>query len=180
MAKVMSVPIDIAALLLVAFIAGCGGSDSNGSGETAITTTATSARLTAAQWEEYQASRAALTKANAAATKKLDACSAASGFQDSAQLQTCVGDTFSKLAASAGAMRTTLESFSGTVSSPCAGALDGLLNYAGTFQASAAAMQSVIDSASLSGYTSASQNLELALSAGKDAAQTFDQDCAPA
>jgi hypothetical protein len=180
MARVMGVPAGIAALLLAAFMSGCGGSDSNGSGETATTTTVANDRLTTAQWEEYQASRAALTKANAAATRKLGACSAAAGFQDSAQLQTCVGDTFSKLAALAGDMRSTLESFAGTVSNPCAKALDGLINFAGTFQASAAAMQSVIDSANLSGYASASQNLELALNAGKDEAKTFDQDCAPA
>jgi len=178
-AKVMSAPIGIVALLLAAFAAGCGGSDSNGSTETVTATTGASERLTAAQWEEYQTSRAALRKANAAATTKLDACAKFAGFQDSAQLQACVGDVFSELAVTAGDARSTLTSFDGTVSGPCAEALDGLLNYVGTFQASAHQMQVAVESETLAGYPAASDSLSLAESGGKEEAKTFEQECAP-
>jgi hypothetical protein len=41
-------------------------------------------------------------------------------------------------------------------------------------------MQVTIDSPTLAGYPSASQNLALALSSGKSEAATFEKDCAPA
>ena len=179
MSRITRVPFVIALLFLAAFAAGCGGSDSAGSGETTTATTEGAERLTTAQWDEYQASSAALTKATASATKKLDACSDIAGFQDTSQLQACVGDTFSVLSTAAGGMTSTLKSFDGTVSGPCAQALVDLLNYAGTYQASAEGMERTIESETLAGYPAASQNLKLAASAGKDQATTFEKDCAP-
>ena len=41
-------------------------------------------------------------------------------------------------------------------------------------------MQAVVDSASLSAYPAASQDLATAFTAGKNEAKAFDQDCAPA
>jgi hypothetical protein len=41
-------------------------------------------------------------------------------------------------------------------------------------------MQAAIDSPTLAGYPSASQNLEIALTSGKNEAATFEKECAPA
>ena len=180
MSRIVRVPTAVAVLLLASFVAGCGGSGSGSPGETTTATTEGNARLTTAQWDEYQTSRAALRKANAAATATLSRCSANAAAQNTAKTQACVGDTFSALASATGDMSKTLTGFKGTVSGPCAEALAGLLNYVGTFQASAVGMQRTIDSATLAGYPAASQNLELALTSGKEQATTFEQACAPA
>ena len=156
--------------------AGCG--DSGSSGETTATSGANE-RLTSAQWEEYQTSGAALKEANVAATATLKKCSATSGFQDSAALQACVGDTFTTLANATEDTYTTVEGFQDTVSGACATALAALLNNLGTFRASAAQMQTTIDSATLAGYPAASQDLQVSLTSGKTEAETFEKDCAP-
>jgi hypothetical protein len=171
-------------MLIVALAAGCGSSDS--STETTTTTASTTAttganeRLTTAQWEEYQTSRAALRKANAAATATLKKCPATTSFGDSAELQQCVGNTFTDLSDAADSSLKTLESFQGTVSGSCADALDNLTNYVGTFRNAASKMQTTIDTANLAAYPAASQDLQVSLDAGKNEATTFEKDCAPA
>jgi hypothetical protein len=174
--------VGLAVVVGIAITAGCGDSGSGDTGETVATTTGASGneRLTSAQWTEYETSRGALRTANAAATATLKKCSATSGFQDTAELQACVGDTFTKLTKSASDSLATLESFDTTVSGSCAEALADLTNYVGTFQASAAGMQRTIDSDTLAGYPAASQDLEQALSSGRAEAATFEQECAPA
>lgn len=185
MSRILWVQVGAAALLAAGLVAGCGDSGSGDAGETAGTTTeatettAANPRLTSAQWAEYETSRAALREANATASATLKKCSATSGFQDSAELQSCVGDTFTELNTAAGDSLSTLRSFENTVSGSCATALAQLINQVGTFQASAAEMQTTIDSDTLAGYPAASENLELALSSGKAEAETFEQECAP-
>jgi hypothetical protein len=177
----LRVSVGVTAMLIAALAAGCGSSDSSTETTTTATTATTGAneRLTTAQWEEYQTSRAALRKANAAATATLKKCSAVSGFQDSADLQACVGDTFTTLATATAESYTTVEGFQSTVSGDCATATDALLNNLGTYRASAAQMQTTIDSATLAGYPAASQDLQVSLTSGKAEAQTFEKDCAP-
>ena len=175
----LRVSVGITAMLIAALAAGCGSSDSS----TETTTTATAGaneRLTTAQWDEYLTERAALRKANAAATATLKKCSAVSGFQNSAELQTCVGDTFTTLATVTADAYTTVEGFQSTVSGDCATATAALLNNLGTYRASAAGMQRTIDSETLAGYPAASQDLQVSLTSGKSEAQTFEKDCAPA
>ena len=174
----LGVCIGIAALSAAILVAGCSGSDSDGSGET-TTTTEANERLTTAQWDDYQASGAALKKANVTATATLKKCSATTEFQNSAELQACVGDDFSELATAASATYTTVKGFQGTVSGACADALAALLNNLGTFQASAAEMQTTIESSTLAGYPAASQNLEIALTSGQSEVENFEKDCAP-
>lgn len=173
----LGVCVGIAAMLAAALAAGCG--DSGSSTETVTTTAGANERLTTAQWEEYQTSGAALKEANVAATATLAKCSATSGFQDSADLQACVGDTFTTLATATGDTYDTVEGFQDTVSGACATALAAYLNNLGTFRASAAQMQTTIDSATLAGYPAASQDLQVSLTSGKSEAETFEQDCAP-
>ena len=178
----------VAAVATLALAAGCGGSSSSSSdtGSTATTeaaqtgTTAENARLTSAQWAAYQSSRAALRKANTTATATLTKCSSVASHQKPKAVQACVGDTFTQLTTAAGNSLATLRGFQGTVSDPCATALNNLINQVGTFQASASQMQTTIDSPTLAGYPAASQNLELALTGGKSEATTFEQQCAPA
>ena len=170
-----------AAVLAVALAAGCGGSSASGTAETTATTTGSAnERLTTAQWSEYESSRTELRKANTAATATLSKCSSIAVHQKPEAVQTCVGDTFTQLTTAAGNSLATLRGFQGTVSGACETALNGLINQVGTFQASAAQMQTTIDSPTLAGYPAASQNLELALNGGKSEAKTFEQDCAPA
>jgi hypothetical protein len=143
-------------------------------------TTSTNGRLTAAQWSAYTTSRAALRMANTAATATLKKCSSLAVQQKPAAVQACVGDVFTTLTTAAGNSLSTLQGFQGSVSGPCATALAKLTNQVSLFQASAHAMQVTIDSPTLAGYPSASQNLALALSSGKSEAATFEKDCAPA
>ena len=182
MSRDVRVPVGIAVVLLAAFAAGCGGSGSNGSGSGDTTTAPTGAaeRLTTAQWDSYETSRAALKQATATTTATFKKCSATAQQGDAAKWQACVGDVFGKLSTTAGESRTTLESFNGTVSAPCADALADLLNYVGTYQASADRMQGVVDTANLAAYPAASQDLTTSATAGKDQAKAFDKDCAPA
>ena len=185
MSRILWAQVGVAALLAAAFAAGCGDSGSSGTGETAgattgaTQTTAANSRLTSTQWAEYESSRATLRKANAAATATLKKCSATSGFQNTAELQACVGDTFTELNTAAGDSLSTLKGFENTVSGSCATALAQLINQVGIFQASAGQMQTTIDSATLAGYPAASEDLGLALSSGKTEARTFEQECSP-
>ena len=143
-----------AALAAVVVAAGCGGSDSSGSGEGAATSTeaaqtgtpSADGRLTTAQWSEYQTSRAALRKANTAASTTLDKCSSLALQQKTSAVQACVGDVFTELTTAAGQSLSTLQSFDGTVSGACATALASLTNQVSLFQASAPQMQVTIDS----------------------------------
>jgi hypothetical protein len=135
--------------------------------------------LTTAQWSEYQTSRAALRTANTAANATLKKCSPLASQQKTSAVKACVGDVFTELTTAAGDSLSTLQGFDGTVSGACATALAKLTNQVSLFQASAHQMQATIDSPSLEGYPAASQNLELALSAGKTEAATFDKECAP-
>ena len=183
MSRILWVQVGAVALLAAALTAGCGGSSGSSDGgttETAqTTTTATSERLTAAQWTEYETSRAALREANTAANATLKKCSNTSEFQNTTELQACVGDTFTELNTAAGNSLATLKGFENTVSGSCATALADLINQVGLFQASAAQMQTTIDSDTMAGYPAASQNLELALSSGQTEAKTFEQECSP-
>jgi hypothetical protein len=180
MSRILWVRVGLVALLVAAFTAGCGGSGSNGAGETeGTTTTATAERLTSAQWSEYETSRAALREANAKATATLKKCPATTSFGDAAEFQSCVGDTFTDLSTAADNSLSTLDSFDGTVSGSCADALANLTNYVGTFRNSAAKMQTTVDTANLAAYPAASQDLQVSLTAGKSEAQTFEQECSP-
>ena len=181
-------PACAAAFAAVAVAAGCG-SDSSSSGDSVATTTETaqtqtttaaSERLTSAQWADYQSSRSALRKANSTASATLKKCSAIATQQKPAAVQACVGDTFTELTTAAGDSLSTLQGFEGTVSGSCATALDQLTSQVSLFQASAHQMQATIDSPTLAGYPAASQNLELALSAGQTEATSFEKECAPA
>jgi hypothetical protein len=180
----LGIIVGLTAMLVAALTAGCGGSSSSSSSETTATgttaTTGANERLTTAQWEEYETSRAALRKANATATATLKKCPATTSFGDSAALQSCVGDTFTELSAAADSSLTTLEGFQGTVSGPCAEALDNLANYVGTFRNAASKMQKTIDTANLAAYPAASQDLQVSQDAGRNEATTFEKDCAPA
>lgn len=186
MSRALRLMIGVAASVVVVVTAGCGGSSSSGSGESTASSTATTQttaaqnqRLTSAQWSDYQSSRAALRKANAAATATLKKCSSIAVHQNRAAVQACVGSTFADLTTAAGSSLATLRGFENTVSGPCADALAQLINQVGVFQASASQMQTTLDSPTVAGYPAASQNLELALKGGKAQAQTFDKECAP-
>ena len=108
MSRILWVQVGAVALLAAGVVAGCGGSSGSSDGgttETAqTTTTATSERLTAAQWTEYETSRAALREANTAANATLKKCSNTSEFQNTTELQACVGDTFTELNTAAGSL----------------------------------------------------------------------------
>ena len=180
----LSACVGVTAFVVVAFTAGCGSSGSGSTGATTAAVTGTTAganaRLTSAQWAEYESSRAALRKANASASATLKKCSVNATSQNIQRTQACVGNTYSELTTAAGNSLSTLKSFEGTVSGACASALAKLANQVGTFQASAAQMQRTIDSATLAGYPAASNTLELALNGGKSEAKNFEQECAPA
>jgi hypothetical protein len=173
--------VGVAVVVGIAITAGCGDSGSSGTGETVATTTGASGneRLTSAQWTEYETSRAALRKANAAAQATFKKCPATTTFGNSAEMQNCVGDTFTELATAADKSLETLKGFQGTVSGSCASALEDLTNYVGTFRNSATQMQNTIDSADQPSYAASSQDLETTLTAGKSEAQAFEQECSP-
>ncbi len=186
MSRTLRTMVGVAASVGVVFTAGCGGSSSSDVGGSTTSTTGTiqttatqNQRLTSAQWADYESSRAALRKANAAATATLKKCSPIAVHQNQGAVAACVGDTFTALTTAAGNSLTTLRGFESTVSGPCATALAQLINQVGTFQASASQMQTTIDSPTVAGYPAASQDLELALSSGRAEAQTFEKECAP-
>jgi hypothetical protein len=180
MSKANCVRVGAVALLAAALATGCGDSGSSGAPETEATTTAAAERLTTAQWSEYETSRAALRKANAEAQATFKKCPATTSFGNAAEMQSCVGDTFTDLATAADNSLTTLNSFQGTVSGSCASALDDLTNYVGTFRNSATQMQNTIDTADQASYAASSQDLETSLTAGKSEAQQFETECSPA
>ena len=185
MSRFMGVPVVVAVMLLASSLSGCGSSNSPAPAETTtettpVSTTAGSERLTTAQWQDYQTSRAALRKANARAATTFKACGNNVQFQTSGQMQKCTGNTYSTLATTAGDSYTLLTSFESTVAGACADSLAQLANYVGTFKASAANVQAKIDNQNVASYYSASSSLELARTSGRASVAPFERDCAPA
>jgi hypothetical protein len=185
----------LAVMLLVGLASACGGGGSSGESSgattettstetTATETTSTAAgkneRLTEAQWKQYQAVAAPLTKANATATARLAKCPAPAPTQSIAPFEKCLGDSLTTLQAATQAAGKTLAGFTGTVTGACAASLDALLNYAQPYQASVAALQRAIDSRNLSGITSSVGNVQSAQKGGKTERAAFERDCRPA
>lgn len=178
MSRIAIVPAVAAALALAALAAGCGGSDSEtSSGETS--TVAVNERLTADQWDAYQAAAGPFTEANTAMLKKIDACPR-SGTGDTTVFSACLGDTLTTVTDATRELTTVLAGFNGTVSGACATALDAYTNYTTPYLASITSMQQAIDSENASALTSSYSNAQTAASGGKEERATFEQECAPA
>jgi hypothetical protein len=167
-------------LAIEALAVGCGGSGSGDGGVASTAATTTNTRLTAEQWDAYGRSRTSLTSATPMASATLTSCSAKAQDRQADAWQACVGTSFSDLSRAAAGSRATLQSFSGTVSGACADSLSALVNYVGTYEAAANAMQRVADSASLASYPAVSSDLVTAFDTGKTEAKSFDVNCAPA
>ena len=179
MSSIRIVLVAAAALLVVALAAGCGGSGSDTTATEVGSTAAANERLTAAQWDDYQAVAEPFSAANAAALKKFDTCPR-SGTGDTTVFATCLGDTLTTLEDATVALRDTLAGFNGTVTGACAESLDAYTNYATPYAASISSMQSAIDEGNVSAFTSAYSNAQTAAKGGKDERTAFEQDCAPA
>jgi hypothetical protein len=175
------------AVVLLLGLAACGGGESTESAATETTATATTSaaagkneRLTQAQWKQYEAVAAPLTKANANAAARLAKCPAPAPTQPIAPYEKCLGDSLTELQTATQAAGKTLASFTGTVTGDCAASLDALLNYAQPYQASVAALQRAITDRNISGITSSAANVQSAQTGGKSHRADFERDCKPA
>jgi hypothetical protein len=176
--------------LLLGFAVACGGGGGSSASasettETAATETTPAAavkneRLTQAQWKQYEAVAAPLTKANANANARLTKCPAPAPTQSIAPFEKCLGDSLTVLQSATKAAGQTLASFTGTVTGACAASLDALLNYAQPYQASVAALQRAITDRNISGITSSVANVQSAQKGGKSQRADFERDCKPA
>jgi hypothetical protein len=191
MSKAIAVLGSLAAVLLVGLAPACGGGGSSGESNgtttesTASETTSTTGagkneRLTQAQWKQYEAVAAPLTKANANAAARLAKCPAPAPTQSIAPFEKCLGDSLTELQTATQAAGKTLAGFTGTVTGACAASLDALLNYAQPFQASVAALQRAITDRNISGITSSLANVQSAQKGGKSERADFERDCKPA
>ncbi len=178
MSRIGIVRVAATALLLVVLAAGCGGSDSS-STPTDTATTGGNERLTAEQWDEYQAVAEPFAAANAALLEKFDECPR-SGTGDTTVFAKCLGDTLTTLEDATTALRTTLTGFNGTVTGACATSLAGYTTYTTPYLASITSMQEAIDSENLSAFNSAYSNAQVAAQGGKEERTAFEADCAPA
>ena len=96
-------------LALLISVAGCGG-DGDGS-STTETDTGDAARLTDAQWSEYESAKTSFVSAREAATAKLDQCPDTTADEFSA----CIGSTLDDLESAATALGDMLSGLEGTV-----------------------------------------------------------------
>jgi hypothetical protein len=180
MSRIGIVGVAATALLLVGLAAGCGGSDSgSSSAPTDTAASGTNERLTAGQWDEYQAVAEPFAAANAAMLEKFDECPR-SGTGDTALFTKCLGETLTTVEDTTTALRTTLTSFNGTVSGTCATSLAGYTSYTTPYLASITSMQEALETENLAAFNSAYSNAEVAAKGGKEERTAFETDCAPA
>jgi hypothetical protein len=178
MSRIGIVPAVAAALVLAALAAGCGGSDSETT-PAETSTVAVNERLTAEQWDSYQAASGPFTEANAAMLKKFDSCPR-SGTGDTTVFAKCLGETLTTVTDTTQELTSVLAGFNGTVTGACATALDAYTNYTTPYLASITSMQQAIDSENASAFTNAYSNAKTAASGGKEERTTFETECAPA
>lgn len=178
MSRIGIVRVAALTLLLVGLSAGCGGSDSS-STATDTATTGGSERLTAGQWDGYQAVAEPFAAANAAMLEKFDECPR-SGTGDTTLFTTCLGETLTTVEGATTDLRTTLTSFNGTVTGACATSLAGYTSYTTPYLASITSMQEALDAENLSAFNSAYGNAQTAAQGGKGERTAFETDCAPA
>lgn len=176
MAKRWVVGAVLAALLLA--VAGCGGDDGGeASTTTATTETSTSgaARLTEAQWSEYQTQRDAFASARDTAEKKLEDCPSTSAKA----LSTCIGSSLDDLESAAKSLGDTLSGFAPTVSGQCQDDTAAFLTYVTPYVNAIQSLQSAIDAGNVSEVPAAEDTLQTLNTGGAQERKDFEKSCAP-
>jgi len=176
----------VAAVLVLA-AAGCGGgggeSTSSSTESTSTTTTTTggaqNARLTQAQWTQYEQEKASAQQINQAAIKTFQKCRVLIDQQKpAAQVEACFGDSTTSVVAEGQKLLTYLASIGPTVSGACGMAIGNLHNQIKLYISSVNALNLSAQGGTVPPIQSV-DTAQRALVAAKAATSAFETACKP-
>lgn len=179
-------PVTIAAavaLACAAGAAGCGGDDGSGAEATTAptATVAKDARLSQASWQTYLKARTRAQAVNATATKKFRACrSLIEADTDPQEVQSCLGDTPTKVVSEGQQLIATLDGFQDETGGACADAGTALSGYVNSYVATINAVNDAIDRGNVTFVQQQLDEAARALAGARASRAPFEAACRPA